>query len=162
MINLVKLTGGILVAAAFSQFPEYSAQYVQRMGGALDELATVVVDFDTSANASGYTRKQALSVMTGSEFLEARQSDMTRTFNRYDKLSSDYTRLKNANAFSRLAYVARMRDGEIANGTAKDFKPAVPLTFEGAGFVGIGFLMGYSLFAGLLHMIRRPRKKVEL
>ena len=162
MNSLVKLTGGILAGAALSQFPEYSAQYVQRMGGALDELTTVVVDFDTSASASGYTREQGLTVMTGSDFLEARQADMNRTFDRFDKLSSDYSRLENANAFSRLAYVARMRDVEIANGTTKDFKPAVPLTLEGAGFVGIGFLMGYGLFAGLLRMIRRPRKQVEL
>lgn len=160
MVNLIKLTGGVLVGAAFSQFPEYSAQYVQRMGGALDELATVVVDFDTSANASGYTREQALSVMTGSDFLEARQADMKRTFNRFEKLSSDYSRLENANAFSRLAYVTRMRDGEIANGTGKDFKPAVPLTIEGAGFVGIGFLFGYGMLAGLLRMIRLSRKQV--
>ncbi len=161
MVSLIKLTGGILAGAVFSQFPEYSSQYVQRMGGALDELTTVVADFDKSANASGYTREQALDVMIGSDFLEARQADMKRTFHRFEKLSSDYSRLENANAFSRLAYVTRMRDGEIANGTVKDFKPAVPLTIEGAGFVGIGFLLGYGLLSGLLRLIRRSIKQVE-
>jgi len=162
MTGIVKIAGGLLVGAGLSQFPEYSQQYVQRMGGALDELTTVVTDFDISAKATGYSRKEALAVMTDDDFLVARQADMKRTFKRFEKLSADYSRLKNANAFSRLAYVARMRDGDIANGTAQDFKPAVPLTIEGLGFVGIGFLFGYGLVAGLLRLIRRKKLQVEV
>lgn len=160
MQGIVKIAGGVLFGCTLSQFPEYSQQYVQRMGGALDELSTVVQDFDTSAQSSGYTREEALNVMTGSDFLEARQADMRRTFNRFDKLTDDYSRLENANAFNRLAYVARMRDGEISKGTASDFKPAVPVTFDGLGFIGIGFAIGYGLLAGLLRLFRR-KKQVE-
>ena len=130
------------------------------MGGALDELATVVQDFDSSAKSAGYNRDEALAVMTGSEFLESRQNDMRRTFDRFDTLFEDYSRLKDANAFNRLAYVARMRDGEVFKGTVKDFKPAVPLNLEGASFVSIGFLFGYGLFAGLMRLLRRKPKQV--
>ena len=77
------------------------------MGGALDELTLVVSDFDTSAKSAGYTRDEALGVMTGSAFLDARQSDMKSTFTRFDMLTHDYARLRNAGAFGRLAYVAR-------------------------------------------------------
>jgi hypothetical protein len=158
--GIVKIAGGLLCGCALSQFPEYSQQYVQRMGGALDELSTVVQDFDASAETSGYTREEALDVMTGNDFLEARQADMKRTFTRFDKLTDDYSRLESVNAFSRLAYVARMRDGEITKGTAGDFKPAVPITFDGFGFIAIGFALGYGLLAGILRLFRR-RKQVE-
>ena len=160
MVSVVKLAGGLVFGAVLSQFPEYSQQYVQRMGGALDELTTVVADFDISAKASGHTRDQALSAMTGSDFLIARQSDMTHTFIRFETLFADYFYLKNSNAFQRLTYVARMRDGEVAKGTAKDFKPAVPLTTDGLGTAGIGFLLGYGLLAGLLRISPRSRKRI--
>ncbi len=159
MAGLVKWAGGLLFGAALSQFPEYSQQYVQRMGGALDELKTVVADFDTSAKTAGYSRDTALAAMTGTDFLSARQADMTRTFARFDTLQADYLRLKDANAFQRLAYVARMRDTQIMRGTAKDFKPAVPLTTEGAGVAGIGFLFGYGGLAGLGRKRRRRQKQ---
>ena len=162
MVNLVNTVGGILCGCALSQFPEYSQQYVQRMGGALDELATVVQDFDNSAKTAGYNRDEALSVMTGSAFMESRQTDMRRTFDRFDTLFDDYSRLKDANAFERLAYTARMRDGDVFKGTAKDFKPAVPLNLEGASFVSIGFLFGYGLFAGFMRLLRRKPKQVAV
>jgi hypothetical protein len=158
--GIVKIACGLRCGCALSQFPEYSQQYVQRMGGALDELATVVQDFDASAETSGYTREEALDVMKGSDFLEARQADMRRTFTRFDRLTEDYSRLEKANSFSRLAYVARMRDGEISSGTAGDFKPAVPVTFDGFGFIAIGFAFGYGLLAGFLRLFRR-KKQVE-
>ncbi len=160
MAGLAKWAGGLVFGAALSQFPEYSQQYVQRMGGALAELQTVVADFDTSAKASGYTRDAALAAMTGTDFLSARQADMRRTFARFDRLQSDYSRLKDANAFQRLAYVARLRDTQIMRGTAKDFKPALPLTLEGAGVAGFGFLFGYGGLAGAGRMRRRKRKQV--
>lgn len=162
MLGIAKLTGGVLCGCALSQFPEYSQQYVQRMGGAIDELETVVQDFDNTAQASGYTRTQALETMIGSDFLEARQKDMQGTFKRYENLSTDYERLKSANAYSRLAYVARMRDFDIAKGVAKDFQPAVPLTMVGASFVLIGFIFGYALLAGIFRLFKKRPKQASV
>ena len=54
-----------------------------------------------------------------------------------------------------------MRDGDISKGTIADFKPAIPLTVEGAGFVGTGFLFGYMTLAGLMRLLYRPRKQVQ-
>ena len=48
---------GIVSGAGFSQFPEFSQQYLQRLGGAVDELSTVVSDFDRSAATFGMTRR---------------------------------------------------------------------------------------------------------
>ena len=61
MGKLVKISGGVGLGVLLSQFPEYSQQYVQRLGGAVDELKTVVSDFDTSAQATGSTREGAVA-----------------------------------------------------------------------------------------------------
>ncbi|MEM9851772.1 MAG: DUF2937 family protein, partial [Pseudomonadota bacterium] len=49
------LAGGCAMLCATSQFPEFSQQYVQRLGGAVDELRRVAADFDASARAAGLT-----------------------------------------------------------------------------------------------------------
>ena len=68
MGQLVNMCGGAVFLAAASQFPEYSQQYVQRLGGAVDELRLVVADFDKSAAGVGLSRDAALASMTGNDF----------------------------------------------------------------------------------------------
>ncbi|NRB05388.1 MAG: DUF2937 family protein, partial [Rhodobacteraceae bacterium] len=42
----IALAGGLAGGLSLSQFPEFSQQYLQRLGGAVDALAVVVTDFD--------------------------------------------------------------------------------------------------------------------
>ncbi|WP_220089905.1 DUF2937 family protein, partial [Pseudomonas aeruginosa] len=75
---------------------------MQRLAGAVDELAVVVEDFDRSAEAAGLTRYQALDELTGTAFLNARNADMTRTLTRFEALSADLTLLRAAGPLERL------------------------------------------------------------
>lgn len=143
------LAGGLAGAAGLSQFPEYSQQYTQRLGGAVDELSRVVADFDASAAALGLNREAALDQMTGTEFVERRRADMTRTLARYERLTADLSALQSAGPFTRAYRIAHFDDTEIARRAAQSFKPAVPLTFEGLSFAAIGLVLG-SLAIGLL------------
>ena len=45
----LRLIVGLVFAVALSQFPAFSDQYVQRLGGQVDALAQVAADFDRSA-----------------------------------------------------------------------------------------------------------------
>ena len=60
----LSLAGGIAGAVGLSQFPEFSQQYAQRLGGAVDELARVVEDFDADASDVGLNRDEALSQLS--------------------------------------------------------------------------------------------------
>ena len=161
MSKLVKIFGGVGIGISLSQFPEYSQQYVQRLGGAVDELTTVVADFDSSAEKTNQTRKEALESMQGTEFLESRQTDMSRTILRQENLSESYALLRNAGAFERLAYVNRFGDGQITSRTWEDFQPAVPLSIESIALLFGGYIVGYSVLSGTgrLGGIFRRRKK---
>lgn len=147
ILRALFLASGLAGAAAFSQFPEFSQQYVQRLGGAVDALGQVVADFDASAAAEGLTRESALAQMTGTAFVDRRREDMIRTIDRHARLRSDLEALRAAGPFMRAYHVARL-DGEIAHATWHDFNPALPLTFAGAVFGTAGFLVG-CLIAGL-------------
>ncbi|MEO0388953.1 MAG: DUF2937 family protein, partial [Pseudomonadota bacterium] len=93
MLRRLALLAGLAGGALTSQLPEYAQQYTQRLGGAADELARVVADFDASAAAVGLSRDAALAELQGTAFLARRQADMRRTIAREDRLTAQATKL---------------------------------------------------------------------
>lgn len=142
-------------AAGLSQFPEFTQQYAQRLAGAVDELSLVVADFDKSASNAGLSREEALGTLTGTDFLINRRTDMTRTFGRFDRLSADLAVLQDTGPFTRLIHAPRITDRDIASAAYDDYQPALPLTFEGASFAGIGFVGAWFAFAGIFALFGR-------
>ncbi len=161
MMRILTLTAGLAGAAGLSQFPEFSQQYLQRLGGAVDELQRVVADFDASAEGVGMTRDQALSALSEGAFQEARQADMRRTIAREARLSADLAALRDASMAQRALQPQRFTDPEIAAAAWADFKPAVPVTLTGAGFAGTGFIVGGGVFAALLRLLGWPLRRLR-
>ena len=159
MSQFMNISGGLFLAAAASQFPEFSQQYVQRMGGAVDELEKVVTAFDRAATASNLTREEALNELSGTEFLDRRQSDMRFTIGRYERLKRDYANLRDASAVERVRYINGFTDAELFTRTMDDFEPAVPLTPDSAAFTGSGFLAGFGAVFGASRLMRRRRAR---
>ena len=150
MIRVLALVGGLGGAVTLSQFPEYSQQYLQRLAGAVDELSAVVAAFDASAEGFGLTRAEALDQMGGSAFQDQLRDDMAGNIARLERLSADYAALSGTAPLERLTMVWRLRDSELAARTWGDFRPAVPVTRDGALATGIGFGAGWLMVAGLL------------
>ena len=156
ILRSLVLIGGIIGGAAASQFPEFSQQYRQRLGGAVDALAEVVADFDASAQAEGLSREAALTQLKGTAFLDRRRTDMTRTFDRYARLRSDQVALEGAGPFMRAYHVARSADADVAVAALDTFEPAVPLTAAGGIFAGSGFLAGLLAVWAVLKVLLWP------
>jgi hypothetical protein len=149
MFKVLSFVGGLFGAAGLSQYPEFSQQYTQRLGGQVDALSLVVADFEASALRSGLTRTQAFDQMTGTQFLNDRQSDMRRTFTRHAVLSDNLAILRSASALGRLGMPHRLTDGDTLAQTWSDYRPAVPLNVPGVVAAGTGFIGGWAAF-GLL------------
>ena len=143
------LIAGISGAATMSQFPEFSQQYVQRLGGAVDSLQMVVDDFNASAQKEGLTQEEALEQMTGSDFIVRRKEDMVKAITRLDTLQENLASLEGANALSRLQLIHHMSDTEALGAVWKSYQPAVQLTLMGMVFTGLGFFLG-ALLASIL------------
>lgn len=156
ILRSLVFAGGLAGAAAISQFPEYSQQYLQRLGGAVDALGEVVADFDASAAASDLSRAQALSQMQGTPFLERRRTDMARSIARHERLSADLETLQGQGPFMRAYNATRFTDSEIAQAAWKAYQPAVPVNFAGLTFAGAGFVLGSLVLGALLSLLRAP------
>jgi hypothetical protein len=160
----IGLVAGLSGAATLSQFPEYSQQYVQRLGGAVDELHRFVAAFDEDAEQLDLSRDEALhDLAQGGEMGAARAETMEATITRYERLKADLATLRSAGPFTRAYHAARLTDPEIASAAWDDYRPAMPLTFEGAVFGGTGFLAGLGAIGVIVALLRglirrRPSK----
>ncbi len=156
ILRALTLAGGMAGAAATSQFPEFSQQYIQRLGGAVDAMAEVVADFDASAKAVGLTQQDALAQMQGTDFLDRRRADMTQTIGRYEALKANLAEIKDAGPFTRAYHLPRFSDPQIAKAAWAEYQPAMPLNFAGISFAGIGFLLGLLLLGLVLKLCSWP------
>ena len=159
IVRAITLAVGLAVGAGTSQFPEFSQQYAQRLGGAVDALSEVVADFDTSAAVEGLSRSEALEQMIGADFIERRRADMERTFDRHAVLTEDLRLLAEAGPFMRAYHAARFTDGDVASAAWDVFEPAVPLNLTSAIFAGFGFFVGLIAMSSLMAVIRWPFRR---
>lgn len=159
ILRSLTLVGGLAGAAATSQFPEFSQQYTQRLGGAVDALGQVVADFDASAQAVGLSRQAALEQMQGTDFLERRRGDMSATIARYERLSADLITLQGQGPFMRAYHLPRLTDTQIASAAWDIYQPAVPLNFAGIFFAAFGFVLGGGLLGMVLKVLSWPLRR---
>jgi hypothetical protein len=159
ILRTLTFVGGLAGAAATSQFPEFSQQYLQRLGGAVDALEEVVADFDRSATTVGLDRAAALDQMRGTPFLDRRRADMAATFARYERLREDLTLLEGKGPFMRAYYLPRLSDPQIARAAMEVYQPAMPLNFAGVTFGVVGFLLGSLLLGLFLRLLAWPFRR---
>lgn len=155
---LLRLIPALALGAALSQFPAFSDQYVQRLGGQADALQKVAAEFDASADRAGLTRQAALEELAGTQFLDSHGQDMGRVFTRLARIESDLGLLRSASALERIVLPHRMRDAETLAATWGDFRPALPLTAAGFWATGLGFLLGWMIGGLLARLFRREEQ----
>lgn len=156
------LSGAVAGGLASSQLPEFSQQYQQRLGGAIDELRAVVADFDADAARNGLQRDEAIVIyrQSAEEFLRDRGQSMSQTLSRFESLIAQRERFARWPDMAEPLAIARQNDATLLAGTWDDFRPAVPVTVAGGLYAAGGGLLGWGLIALLMALVAstfRPR-----
>jgi hypothetical protein len=151
----------ILSGTATSQLPEFAQQYRQRIGGAVDALKEVMADFETDAAAFGLSVDEAIHRLKsdGDGFTRQRGESMAQTQVRLDRLAAQQVDMQSAGPFARLGVFLKNMDKELAQATAEDYEPALPVTIEGLAAAGLGGLAGLLLVRFLLMVGRLGRRR---
>jgi hypothetical protein len=154
------ILGGIL----FSQAPEFSQQYRQRIGGALDELRAVISRFDTEATRNGLDREGALGLYSGSpeKFLRSQGDSMRSSFSRYETLEQQSREIAEASPLAKPFVILRNPDPDIITSAWSDFSPGIPVTTAGLAWAGIGAVAGWlaaALFGTASLRATRSRRR---
>lgn len=150
---------GLLTAALLSQLPEYTQQYRQRLGGAIDELDAVVARFDAESSAQSLTRVQGIERLEQNPDVLARQrgSGMAEVAARLDRLRRQDMAFATAGPVSQYAVLAADVDRGIAGQAYGAYRPALPITTAGLASAAAGFMVGW-LFMHLLALPLRRRR----
>ena len=97
-MRILALAIGLLCAMFTSQVPEFMQQYLQRMGGAMDELNIVVTHFEEDSSRSGYEPAAALQLMAGNpeRLVRDQGSRMEENISRLNRLRQQHAAMKDA------------------------------------------------------------------
>jgi hypothetical protein len=143
-----------------SQAPEFAQQYFQRLGGAIDELSRQVAAFDADSGKVGFSRQQGAAHLRASDdFLtRARGERIVEDETRLDRLKQQQEAMRDAAPLSRVRGALVGADARVATGAWADFKPALPLTADGALCAAAGFVGLLAALRGFARLFR-PREK---
>ena len=146
----------ILGAVGFTQFPAFYQQYLQRLGGRVDQSRLDMERLMADARAAGQSLEEHIKALTASDLGEARQAG-ERELDRIDgaeALRNAYEALSLARPFERPTVFAKHFDPEVARSTLNAFEPAVPATPEALVYGAAGILAALLISAGLVRLGR--------
>lgn len=135
-------------AVAFSQAPEFMQQYLQRLGGHLDEARRQLNQFKSAAVQSGLSLDQLIAQTNANANPAVAKLGgvMTGAITRVDELAAAQAAIAQAPPWSRPFVFLHHLDTEIARGTWDAFKPAVPTTLEGLAYAAIGMIVLLAIY----------------
>jgi hypothetical protein len=149
----------VMGAVIFSQMPEFMQQYLQRLGGHLDEARRQLLQFQRTAAESGLTLNQLIAETGASpDPAVAKLGDvMSGAAARVDALQTAQLALQHASLWTRPFVFLRYLDPAIAHATWTIFQPAVPTTIEGLAYALVGMLC----LIGAYHLgVKGPVKRI--
>ncbi|WP_224002197.1 DUF2937 family protein [Aureimonas sp. SA4125] len=158
---LIRVVAALFFGGLVSQASELTQQYLQRLGGAVDALASVVERFDASAATAGLSRESAVArLREASDSFVARQGeDAATTIARYAQLRQRYDILTRNPPLLRPFLALGDPDGALLRRTLGDFRPALPVTGDGLFLTIAGFAGGWAAGAGIAGAIGMRRRR---
>ena len=157
----------LLGAGAFAQFPVFYQQYLQRLGGRLDQTRADLQRLLNDAQAIGRSIEVYLEELQNSGTIAAGQAakrELER-LDRADSFETAYGALQQATPLERPFVFAQHLDPEVAQDTLTSFEPALPFTPEGLTYALVGALVAIILLAcgeRCAGALRPRRKTVDL
>ena len=159
--RLLCVAGAIL----FSQVPEFIQQYLQRLGGHLDEAQRQLGRLRAAAEASGLTVEQ-LAARTEADpdaAIGKLGGVLREAISRVQQLSEAEAAIRHASLWTKPFVFARYYDEAIARATGSVFRPAVPTTIEGLVYALVGMALMLALYhLGAKALVRKVARRRAL
>ncbi len=140
----------VVGAVLLSQGPEFMQQYLQRLGGHLNESQRQLVSFHDAAAQAGQPFDKFVEQTKANSDAGVSQLGkvMARTAERTASLQTAHDELLAASPWTRPFVFLRHLDYDIGRATFSVYKPAVPVTIEGMLYA----LSGMLLFLLIYHL----------
>lgn len=150
----------VIGTIVFSQAPEFMQQYLQRLGGHLDEARRHLAQFQRVAEQSGLSLDRLITqTSSNADPAVAKLGGVMQTaVARVDELAAAQAAIQHASLWERPFVFFRHVDTSIAQATWEIYQPAVPTTVEGLVYA----LIGMFVLLGLYHLaLRYPAVRIS-
>ncbi|MGF1629532.1 MAG: DUF2937 family protein [Kiloniellaceae bacterium] len=157
--RLLYTLGAVSGGAVFSQFPEFYAHYVQRLGGRIDQARLRAAEIRDDAAAKGLSVEDYIENFLDSAPHSLEGGRMSESIFQLDRMEAAYRALREAPTLERPFTFAEHMNRGLLEATFGDFAPALPLTPEGLTYAATGALAGLIVCFGSRRLVRRRRPK---
>jgi len=147
----------VAAAALGAQGPEFMQQYLQRLGGQLDEGRRQLESWRQVARSLGLSLEELIS-RYGANADPAVVRGGTVVHNlvaRVEELAATETALRQASLWMRPWVFLRHLDWGTAQATWAAYRPALPTTLEGLSYAAAGLVMAIAFYHGLIRPVAR-------
>lgn len=157
-----EVSAGILMALILSQFPTFHQQYLQRLGGHVDELTTQVTALDARAARIEMSRFEYIRSLKNNPEVPAQMEGaaLEDLITRHVRYSQSLERLATLSMLYMGPVLVFEAEPQVALTTLSEFSPGLSLTLTGAGYTLFGYVLGYFGLMALFSLVLFPKRPV--
>ncbi len=154
----------VVCAFMFAQIPQFMAQYLQRLGGHVDELTRIVGQYTQAATEAGKTLEQFVATHLTSAVVDFVSTGkiMEENISRLKVLTRALEELNTASTYTKFIVFLKDLDAGIVKNTFHNFTPGVPVTLETIVYALIGLIVGMLIYHAISWAIVAFSKKFIL
>ncbi len=143
--RLLSILGAIIMA----QFPQFFSQYLQRLGGHLNEARRTVNSYEQAAEALGIGFDEYIAAHLKAEerLFQASGEVLVSLVERLEALETSFSNLQQAGPFTRWVVFFQEVDWDIARQSLFYYTPGIPTSLEGIIYALTGLLLGWGFFS---------------
>lgn len=145
--RILAIAGSITLA----QFPQFYSQYLQRLGGHLDEARRIVAEYSEAAASFNLTLSEYVRthLTVDSPVLQSTGTIIENSLTRLADLENSFQALKAGNLFNRWWIFLRKMEPAIFKQTCLEYTPGLPFTMESLTYALIGLLITFGIYQGI-------------
>lgn len=161
--GLVDRVIAVLGVVGFAQFPQFFAQYLQRLGGHLAEAQFMLVRYELTAEYFNMTLEEyiATHLQSGNEIFTSSGQLIVALVDRIKALENSFLALNNASVYSRWWVFLQEYDLEIAKETWSIFTPGIPTTTEGLIYGACGLVVAWAVYNVVKALLKTLAKLIS-
>ncbi len=135
-------------AVIFMQIPAFIVQYLQRLGGHVDELKILIDKYKAAAAESGRLLPEyvQLHIQSGVKEFASTGRIMSENIDRFNFLNDSYRQISDAAGINKLFIFIKKGDIDIIRGTYTDFVPSISLDIYSVIYAAAGIAVFMSLY----------------
>ena len=151
LIFIEHITDRAIAAAGaiiFMQIPAFIIQYIQRLGGHVDELKLLIGKYRTAAADNGRSLDEyiQLHLQSGVKEFAASGKLMSDNIERFNFLSDAHQQISGASGIKQFVYFIRKSDIDIIRGTYSDFVPGISFSIDSILYAAAGIAVFMSFY----------------